>query len=232
MSYFDYLRTGMLRNEVDVYVEMWNVKPSEIKQFISEFNELTQTQQRKGVWILDHLSQKNAAVVQPHRDYLYDLVTHSKDSSVRRESFGILYNLELTEEQDGRMLERAFSTLSSFDAETAERHKALQWVLRAAKSYPELYDEIIAGIELVKDFGTPAWKRYSSKLILKLEITKAKAFNSPEPRDTNAGPGQKPARPQPSPNIALPISKGRSISRRVGICIAPPKKLWVRFLAR
>ena len=131
----------MLRNEVDVYVEMWNAKPNEIKQFISEFNELTQTQQR-------------------------------------RESFGILYNLELTEEQDGRMLERAFCTLSSFDVETAERLHAIHWVMRAAKSYPELYDEIIDGIELVKDIGTPAWKRYSSKLILKLEMTKAKAFNS------------------------------------------------------
>lgn len=178
MSYFDYLRTGMLRNEVDVYVKMWNAKPNEIKQFISEFNDLTQTQQRKGVWILDHLSHKNAAAVQPYRDYIYDLVTHSKDSSVRRESFGILYNLELTEEQDGRMLERAFCTLSSFDIETAERLHAIHWVMRAAKSYPELYDEIIAGIELVKDIGTPAWKRYSSKLILKLEITKEKAFSS------------------------------------------------------
>ena len=168
----------MLRNEVDVYVEMWNAKPNEIKQFISEFNELTQTQQRKGVWILDHLSQKNAAAVQPYRDYIYDLVTNSKDSSVRRESFGILYNLELTEEQDGRMLERAFCTLSSFDVETAEKLHAIHWVMRAAKSYPELYDEIIAGIELVKDIGTPAWKRYSSKLILKLEITKEKAFSS------------------------------------------------------
>jgi hypothetical protein len=168
----------MLRNEVDVYVEMWNSKPDEIRRFLAEFNELTQTQQRKGVWILDHLSQKNSEAVQPHRDYLYDLVTHSKDSSVRRESFGILYNLELTEKQDGRMLERAFCTLSSFDVETAERHQALKWVLRAAKSYPELYNEIIAGIELVKDIGTPAWKRYSSKLILKLEIKKSKAFSS------------------------------------------------------
>ena len=178
MSYFDYLRTGMLRNEVDVYVEMWNSEPDEINQFISAFNDLTQTQQRKGVWILDHLSQKNAAAVQPYRDYIYHLVTHSKDSSVRRESFGILYNLELTEEQDGRMLERAFCTLSSFDVETAEKLHAIHWVMRAAKSYPELYDEIIAGIELVKDIGTPAWKRYSSKLILKLEITKEKAFSS------------------------------------------------------
>ena len=178
MSHFDYLRTGMLRNEVDVYVEMWNSKPDEINQFISTFNDLTQTQQRKGVWILDHLSQKNAATVQPYRDYLYELVTHSKDSSVRRESFGILYNLELTEEQDGKMLERAFCTLSSFDVETAERLHAIHWVMRVAKSYPELYDEIIAGIELVKDIGTPAWKRYSSRLILKLEITKAKAFSS------------------------------------------------------
>jgi hypothetical protein len=76
------------------------------------------------------------------------------------------------------MLERAFCTLSSFDVETAERLCAIHWVLRAAKSYPELYDEIIAGIELVKDIGTPAWKRYSSKLIFKLEITKAKAFSS------------------------------------------------------
>jgi hypothetical protein len=166
----------MLRNEVDVYVEMWNSKPDELTRFIVEFEELTKIQQRKGVWILDHLSQKNAAAVQPHRDYLYNLVTHSKDSSVRRESFGILYNLELTEEQDGRMLERAFCTLSSFDVETAERHQALQWVLRAAKIHPELYDEIISSIEMVKEIGTPAWRRYSSKLILQLEVKKEKAF--------------------------------------------------------
>lgn len=178
MSHFEYLRTGMLRNEVDAYVEMWNSKPNEINLFISSFNELTQTQQRKGVWILDHLSQKNATSIQPHREFIFNLINHSKDSSVRRESFGILYNLELTEEQDGRMLERAFCTLSSLDVETAERHHALQWVLRAAKDYPELYDEITAGIELVKDIGTPAWKRYSSKLILQLEIKKAKAFSS------------------------------------------------------
>jgi len=166
----------MLRNEVDAYVEMWNAQPDEIKRFLTEFNELTQTQQRKGVWILDHLSQKNAPAVQPHRDYLYDLVRHSQDSSVRRESCGILYNLELTEEQDGRMLERAFCTLSSFDVETAERHQALQWVLRAAKIHPELYDEIISSIEMVKEIGTPAWKRYSSKLILQLEVKKEKAL--------------------------------------------------------
>jgi phage FluMu protein Com len=48
VSHFDYLRTGLLRNEVDVFVEMWNSKPKEINQFISQFNELTQTQQRKG----------------------------------------------------------------------------------------------------------------------------------------------------------------------------------------
>jgi len=176
--HFDYLRVGMLRNEVDAYVEMWNSKPDEINRFVSSFVELTQTQQRKGVWILDHLSQKNAVSVQPHRDYIYHLVTHSKDSSVRRESFAILYNLELTEEQDGRMLERAFCALSSFDVETAERHHALQWVLRAAKIHPELYDEIISSIEMVKEIGTPAWRKYSSKLILQLEIKKAKAFSS------------------------------------------------------
>jgi len=168
----------MLRKEVDAYVETWSSKPDEINLFISSFSELTQTQQRKGVWILDHLSQKNALAIQPYRDFIFNLINHSKDSSVRRESFGVLYNLELTEEQDGRMLERAFCTLSSFDVETAERHHALQWVLRAAKEYPELYDEIIAGIELVKDIGTPAWKRYCSKLILQLEVKKAKAFNS------------------------------------------------------
>lgn len=177
MSHFDYLRTGMLRKEVDLCVEMWGANSKEIDLFIKTFESLTQTQQRKGVWILDHLSQKNIEAIQPHRDYLYHLVVYSKDSSVRRESFSILYNLKLTEEQEGRMLERAFQTLSSFESETAERHHALNWLLRAAKDFPELYDEIISGIEIVKDIGTPAWKRYSSKLILKLEAQKTKALS-------------------------------------------------------
>jgi hypothetical protein len=166
----------MLRKEVDAHVEIWKNNPTEVELFISEFHNLSQTKQRKGIWILSHLSEKNASSVQPHRNFIYDLISHSKDSSVRRESFGVLYNLELTEEQDGRMLERAFQTLSASDSETAERHHALQWVLRAAKSFPELYDEIIAGIEQVKEIGTPAWRRYSAKLIVQLEIKKNKAF--------------------------------------------------------
>lgn len=168
----------MLRKEVDVYVEMWREKPNEINLFVSSFDTLSATQQRKGVWILDHLSQKSSDAVQPFRDFFYNLISHSKDSSVRRESFGVLYNLELTEEQEGRMLERAFQTLSSFNVETAERHHALQWVMRAAKTYPELYDEIISGIGQVKDIGTPAWRRYTAKLILQLEVKKNKALNA------------------------------------------------------
>lgn len=176
VNHFDYLRTGMLRKEVDACVEMWYSNSQEIDFFFQSFDDLSQTQQRKGVWILDHLSQKNPKAIQAHRDFIYDLVSTSKDSSVRRESFAILFQLELTEEQEGRMLERAFCTLSSFDVETAERHHALQWVLRAAKEFPELYDEIITGLEMVKEIGTPAWKRYCAKLIVKLEGQKAKAF--------------------------------------------------------
>jgi hypothetical protein len=178
VNHFDYLHTGMLRKEVDAHVEIWKNNNSEVELFISEFHKLTQTQQRKGIWILSHLSEKSSMSVQPHKDFIYSLITNSKDSSVRRESFGILYNLQLSEEQDGRMLERAFQTLSAFDVETAERHHALQWVLRAAKTYPELYDEIISGIEQVKEIGTPAWRRYSSKLIIQLAIKKEKAFRA------------------------------------------------------
>jgi hypothetical protein len=40
--------------------------------------------------------------------------------------------------------------------------------------------------------------------------TKIAALNSPEAMDTRAGPGQKPARPQPAPNT-LPSTSRRSI---------------------
>ena len=49
-----------------------------------------------------------------------------------------------------------------------------------------------------------------------MEITKIKIAGSSVTNDASAGPGQKPANPQPTPNMAEPASKRPSISTRVG----------------
>ena len=52
------------------------------------------------------------------------------------------------------------------------------------------------------------------------------------PRVTRAGPGQKPAMPQPAPKSRLPTIRRLSISFFVGSRIAPPKKFIVRLRAK
>lgn len=44
-----------------------------------------------------------------------------------------------------------------------------------------------------------------------MAATKPTAFGTPAPSATNAGPGQKPASPQPMPNTALP-STSRAVT--------------------
>ena len=65
-----------------------------------------------------------------------------------------------------------------------------------------------------------------------MAMTTMTALGLPVPIDVIAGPGQKPAKPQPAPNKRLPITRRLSIMSDVGKRIAPPKKLVVRFFAK
>src|SRR4051812_15790044 len=57
-----------------------------------------------------------------------------------------------------------------------------------------------------------------------MATTKIAAGSKPAPKATIAGPGQKPARPQPVPNTRLPPINRASTSRRCGSLSAPPRK--------
>ena len=50
-------------------------------------------------------------------------------------------------------------------------------------------------------------------------------------RFISAGPGQKPAKPQPIPNIAEPMSRRASIAEDVGNCMGSPSNAVLRRLA-
>lgn len=174
-SHFSYLHTGMKREEVDAWVNKWKEDAAELRLFFDTWNDLTKVQRRKGFWILAHLTtQSNLA--QQYVATIYHLFIHSEDSSIRRESFTILFHLKLDEEMESKMLEHAFNTLSSSEAEVAERHHGLQWLLRACETYPELYDEVIATLDFAKELATPSWKNYCTRLIPKLEKKKNKSL--------------------------------------------------------
>lgn len=49
-----------------------------------------------------------------------------------------------------------------------------------------------------------------------MAATKAIAFGTPALNDTMAGPGQKPASPQPAPKMRDPMIKRRSMAEEVG----------------
>ena len=174
-SHFSYLHTGMKREEVDAWVNKWKEDAAELRLFFDSWNELSKVQRRKGFWILAHLSSQSSAA-QAHVQTIYDLFLHCEDSSIRRESFTILFHLKLSEEMESKMLEHAFNTLSSNEAEVAERHHGLQWLLRTCEDFPELYDEVIATLDFAKELATPAWKNYCTRLIPKLEKKRNKSL--------------------------------------------------------
>ena len=63
-----------------------------------------------------------------------------------------------------------------------------------------------------------------------MDKTKNTAFGLAVPKDTRAGPGQKPAMPQPIPNKPLPITSRRSISRLIGMSKRCPRNDTLRRL--
>src|SRR5216110_889702 len=73
----------------------------------------------------------------------------------------------------------------------------------------------------------------SSKMSMPASIaaTNASALILPAPSATSAGPGQKPASPQPTPNARLPSTSLASIPRAVGSAIGAPSHVDARLPA-
>lgn len=174
-EHFSYLHTGMRREEIDAWVSKWIEDADELRLFFHSWAELSKVQRRKGFWILSHLCSQSKAA-QPYVNSIFTLFLEAEDSSIRRESFTILFHLTIDEVMESKMLEHAFATLESKEAEVAERHHGLQWLLRSCETYPELYEEVISTLDFAKELATPAWKNYSEKLIVKLEKKQAKSL--------------------------------------------------------
>ena len=99
-----------------------------------------------------------------------------------------------------------------------------------------VHDTTLAGPEAVTEqvynltspvaatFGIPDWKRGQDLYFpTNIAAINTNDFGSPAPRAVTAGPGQKPASPQPNPNAMLPHTRRLSILFAVGKSIGAPQ---------
>jgi len=171
---FPYLRSGMGASEVKAVVAHWAQDSNIPKSFLENYSQLKVIQQKKGFWVLSHMAQFNSTSIAEHQTKIFEIFKSANERSIRRESFCILFHAPVTEEMEGYMIEKAFMVLTDPEAAVAERHHGLQWLFRAAKQYPEFIPEIIESLEQGKLTLTPAWKKYSEKLIQELSRGKVR----------------------------------------------------------
>jgi hypothetical protein len=84
----------------------------------------------------------------------------------------IILNLNLTEEQTSEVFDSCYQLLQNNKMQSSVRSTCFNFLLKVAKDYPELKDEIRIIFENIKDYLSPGIKRGMELRLQKEILTK------------------------------------------------------------
>jgi len=96
----------------------------------------------RAAWLLWSCMEKNDARVQGSVKTIIDILPTRKDN-VQRELFKILYNMELSEEYEGRLFNCCLDVWERIHKQPSVPLNAFQLIIKIARKYPELSHEIV-----------------------------------------------------------------------------------------
>lgn len=143
------------------------------KQLLEAINSGERTHTMKAAWIIGTAAeQQDTVLAQKHSSRILDFVLHKENSGVVRELIKVLVSIKLNEKEEGLFIDFCFRQLNRSDVDIAVKYNANKGIEKALKKYPELKEEFIATLESLLDNHTDAWKRYTTRLLTKLNKPK------------------------------------------------------------
>ena len=115
--------------------------------------------------IIRHMSDINRSAVTPFVDELLDALDSNRHDAVKRCTFRMFQYATFTEEQSGRVVEAAFRHLQNRSNAIAIRVFAMTTIYNVSKTYPELYEELVACISENLNEESAGFKNRAGKII-------------------------------------------------------------------
>lgn len=126
----------------------------------------------RAAWVLQHLSQSNPEKLQQHTNKFVSALNNIEIDGHIREMLKIILNLKLTEEQTSEVFDSCYQLLQNNKIQSSVRSTCFNFLLKVAKDYPELKDEIRIIFENIKDYLSPGIKRGMELRLQKEILTK------------------------------------------------------------
>ena len=120
----------------------------------------------RAAWALAHINEKNSQLLTPYLAEIADIVTTTKNLSIKRELLKVLLLHPLPDEPSGVLLDNCFETATSNLVPVGLRMYAMSMVAKYCERYPELTPEFLAVLDtIVAEPPSVGMKGWANRLI-------------------------------------------------------------------
>lgn len=145
-------------------------KPILMNEFMEVFLGNSQHITQRAAWVLSYLAEKNSEIVIDHLPLLVEELSNPKHhQAVRRNILRAVQYMDIPSAVSGKLLDTCFFLLNKRDEQVAIKVFSMNLILRMAKKYPEISQELRFGIEEQMDFQSAAFKNRGAKILKELE---------------------------------------------------------------
>ena len=95
----------------------------------------------RAAWLVGHTMQKHDSRIVPYLDIIIAHLKNAKEGH-QRQLIIILLNMDLNEEQEGKLFDTCLSIWEQINCIPSTRVTALKFILKIAEKFPELKEEV------------------------------------------------------------------------------------------
>jgi len=153
------------KEEIVHYGKLVQQQPNLVEYLINITFAATDRGSVKGSWLLTHVCDRSPELIQPYVERINENITKPLHHSTRRHVLRALTQCEISNCEIGHIVQKSFDWLQSSNELAAVKVHAMEVLLKAAKTYPELLDELADSVkEQMRHGGTAIQSRGKSIL--------------------------------------------------------------------
>lgn len=168
----DLFHSRMSKKEAILVAGLFVQKPEQIAELLDFLRSDDPKSSPQASWILGTIWESEASIVEPYQGEIIGIILSTAHDSVRRNLLRIVESFAIPEDSLGILFDRCMEWYISDVYAPAVRANALQVLYRISCAEPLLTGEVIAQIEMMNDYGSPALKARSRMVLKKLKKLK------------------------------------------------------------
>ena len=158
----------MSKKEAILVAGLFVQKPEQIAELLDFLRSDEPVSTPQASWILGTIWETEPSLIADYQQDMIQIVLNTQFDSVRRNLQRIIEYFPIPEDDLGTLFDRCLSWYISENNAPAVRVNALQVLYRISCAEPLLTGEVIAQIEMMDDYGSPALKARSRMVLKKM----------------------------------------------------------------